>query len=210
MEGSRIKLKVCGMKDADNILQVSSLNPDYMGFIFHPPSPRYVGSEFVVPPETASSVKRVGVFVNHSMGFVIEAMKTNHLHYAQLHGDESIVYCNDLMEKGIKIIKVFRVDDDFDFANTTDFESVADFFLFDTKGKLYGGNATPFDWTLLNRYNQAVPFFLSGGIQPENMKEIKRLSSLNIHSIDVNSGVEERPGFKNISKISEIINQLHI
>lgn len=210
MEASQIKLKVCGMKDTENILQVSSLNPDYMGFIFHQPSPRYVGNDFVVPQGLASSVKRVGVFVNHSMEFVIEAMKANHLHYAQLHGDESIVYCNDLMEKGIRIIKVFRVDEDFDFANTIDFESVADFFLFDTKGKLYGGNARPFDWTLLNRYNQAVPFLLSGGIQPENMKEIKRLSSLNIHSIDVNSGVEERPGFKNISKISEIINQLHI
>jgi phosphoribosylanthranilate isomerase len=210
MEVSQIKLKVCGMKDTDNILQVNSLHPDYMGFIFHQPSPRYVGSDFVVPPELASSVKRVGVFVNHSIEFVIEATKVNQLHYAQLHGDESIVYCNDLMEKGIRIIKVFRIDEDFDFANTIDFESVADFFLFDTKGKLYGGNARPFDWTLLNQYNQAVPFFLSGGIQPESIKDLKNISSLNIHAIDVNSGVEDSPGFKNVNKISEIINQLHI
>jgi len=210
MDGVQIKLKVCGMKDTENILRVSSLNPDYMGFIFYQPSPRYVGNDFMIPPELPSSVKRVGVFVNHSMEFVIEVMKANHLHYAQLHGDESVVYCNDLMEKGIRIIKVFRVDENFDFDNTIDFQSVADFFLFDTKGKLYGGNAMPFDWTLLNLYNQAVPFFLSGGIRPENMEEIKRLSYLNIHSIDVNSGVEERQGLKNVNKISEIINQLHI
>jgi phosphoribosylanthranilate isomerase len=210
MEVSPIRLKVCGMRNMDNILQVSALNPDYMGFIFYEASPRYVGSDFIVPAKLLPSVKRVGVFVNHSLDFVIETMRRNQLHYAQLHGDESVSFCEELKQQGVKVIKVFRVDEDFDFGSTTQYESVSDFFLFDTKGKLYGGNATPFDWDLLNQYNQAVPFFLSGGIQPESIQEIKKLSSLNIHSIDVNSGVEERTGFKNINKISEIINQLHI
>ncbi len=201
MRVSPIKFKVCGMKDSENILQVSALNPDYMGFIFYEASPRYVGVDFIVPARLLPSVKRVGVFVNHSLDFVIDTMKGNQLHYAQLHGDESVVFCEALKQQGVKIIKVFRVDEDFDFVSTHQYESVSDFFLFDTKGKLYGGNATPFDWGLLNQYNQAVPFFLSGGIQPENVKEIKTLSLLNIHAIDVNSGVEDHPGFKNVNKI---------
>lgn len=198
------------MRNANNILQVSALNPDYMGFIFYEASPRYVGADFKVPAKLLPSVKRVGVFVNHTLDFVIDTMKRHQLHYAQLHGDESVAFCEALKQQGVKIIKVFRVNEDFDFGSTNQYESVSDFFLFDTKGKLYGGNATPFDWGLLNQYNQAVPFFLSGGIQPENVKEIKILSSLNIHAIDVNSGVEDHPGFKNTNKISEIINQLQL
>jgi len=210
MEVSKIKLKVCGMKDADNILKVSALNVDYMGFIFHENSSRFVSYDFKIPEGLSPTLKRVGVFVNHSVDFVSNAMNGNHLHYAQLHGDESVQYCKELKARGIQIIKVFRVDKDFDFVNTMHFETVADFFLFDTKGKLYGGNSIPFDWTLLNQYNQAVPFFLSGGIQRESVEGLKNLLSLNIHAIDVNSGVEDKPGFKNVNKVSAIINQLHI
>jgi len=198
------------MKNKENILQVSALIPDYMGFIFYEPSPRYVGADFKVPAELDPLVKRVGVFVNHSIDFVTETMKVNKLHYAQLHGDESVAYCEELKLRGVRIIKVFRVDEDFDFGSTNQFESIADFFLFDTKGKHYGGNATSFDWSLLNRYNQVVPFFLSGGIHIESIQSLRNLSGLNIHAIDVNSGVEERPGLKSISKISEIINQLQL
>lgn len=205
---SGIKIKVCGMREADNIRDVAALNPDYMGFIFYEHSPRHVGSDFIIPEKFPSTIERVGVFVNHSISFVREAMDTYQLDYAQLHGDESVLYCSELKAHGISIIKVFRVDEDFDFSITEHFEQVADFFLFDTKGKLYGGNAKPFDWNLLNQYNQALPFFLSGGIHPENVQELKNIASLNLHAVDVNSGVEDHPGLKSVSKISEIINQL--
>lgn len=205
-----IKIKICGMKDIANIHDVAVLNPDYMGFIFYESSPRFVGSDFIVPVDLPSAINRVGVFVNQSLSFVSDTVIKHQLHYAQLHGDESVSYCEELKNHGIKIIKVFRVDDDFDFTITTHYESVVDFFLFDTKGKNYGGNAVRFNWSLLNQYNQAVAFFLSGGIQPGNIQEIISVSSLNIHAIDVNSGVEDRPGFKNVNRISEIINQLSI
>jgi len=205
-----VKIKVCGMRESDNIRDVAALHPDYMGFIFYEPSPRFVGHDFMVSLQLPSSIKRVGVFVNHSIDFVMVAMKMNQLDYAQVHGDESVAYCEALKQQGVNVIKVFRVDDDFDFNSTKPFESVADYFLFDTKGKLYGGNARPFDWNLLSHYNQVVPFFLSGGIQVENIQALKNLSGLNLHAIDINSGVEERPGFKSVSKISAIINQLHI
>jgi phosphoribosylanthranilate isomerase len=205
-----VKIKICGMRDEENIREVSVLQPDYMGFIFYDKSPRYVGHDFKIPVAIPEEMKRVGVFVNHTEQFVKETMMDHQLMYAQLHGDESVLYCKELKEHGVKIIKVFRVDEDFDFGTTTQFESVADFFLFDTKGKLYGGNAIPFDWTLLNQYNQSVPFFLSGGIQSENILQLRNILSLNIHAVDLNSGIEDRPGFKNTGKISAIINQLHI
>lgn len=207
---SRVKIKVCGMKDTVNIREVAALHPDYMGFIFYDKSPRYVGSEFVFPEDLSSSVKRVGVFVNHTKAFIKEKLDRHQLNYVQLHGDESVEFCEELKSEGIRIIKVFRVDVDFDFNITKQFERVAEFFLFDTKGKLYGGNAMPFDWSLLKRYNQSLPFFLSGGIQLENVAELAGLSSLNIHAIDVNSGVEDQPGKKNINKLSAIINHLSI
>ena len=203
-----VKIKICGMRDLENIREVSAFLPDYMGFIFYEKSPRFVGHDFVIPSEVPQEINSVGVFVNHTIQSVKEMVNTHQLQYAQLHGDESFSYCEELKQQGVKIIKVFRVDEDFDFSITKQFEQVADFFLFDTKGKLYGGNAKPFDWNLLNQYNQALPFFLSGGIHLENIGELKNISSLNLHAVDVNSGVEDHPGLKNVSKISEIINQL--
>ncbi len=207
---SGVKVKVCGMRDAENIREVAALHPDYMGFIFYESSPRYVGLHFKVPGDLDSSISKVGVFVNHSASFIKETITNYHLQFAQLHGDESVAFCEELKSEGIPIIKVFRVDDDFDFTNTEQFETISDYFLFDTKGKLYGGNARPFDWNLLTRYNQVIPFFLSGGVQADNLSGLKDLTSLNIHGIDINSGVEIQPGFKNVHKISAIINQLSI
>lgn len=198
------------MRDVDNIREVSAFQPDYMGFIFYEKSPRFVGHDFVIPSEVTGEINRVGVFVNHTIQSVKDTMSKHQLQYAQLHGDESVPYCEELKQLGVRMIKVFRVDEDFDFSTTKQFERVADFFLFDTKGKLYGGNAKPFDWNLLNQYNQALPFFLSGGIHQENIQELKNISSLNLYAVDVNSGVEDQPGYKNVSKVSEIINQLSV
>jgi len=206
----KVKIKICGMREAENIRQVADLYPDYMGFIFYEPSPRYVGLDFHVPGTLNSSINRVGVFVNQSEEVVKMTIDKHQLHFVQLHGDESPSFCDALKVAGVGVIKVFRVGEDFDFAHTKQFEAVADFFLFDTRGKRYGGNSIPFDWKLLTQYNQAVPFFLSGGISNENIRQLKDLSSMNIHALDINSGVEDRPGLKNVNKIAEIINQLSL
>jgi phosphoribosylanthranilate isomerase len=206
---SALKLKICGMREPENIRQVAALQPDYMGFIFYEKSPRFVGHNFSVPYLEAG-VKRVGVFVNHSLSSVTECVANMKLDFVQLHGDESPSFCAALKDENIKVIKVFRVDDDFDFSVTNEYESVSDYFLFDTKGKLYGGNAVAFNWNVLEKYNQRVPFFLSGGIQSTNLKDLNKLNGLNVHAIDINSSVEDRPGLKNIEKIREIINQLSV
>jgi phosphoribosylanthranilate isomerase len=87
---------------------------------------------------------------------------------------------------------------------TREYRHAVDYFLFDTKGKYYGGNATRFNWSVLSRYDEDVPFFLSGGISPDHIDEIKKLGNMRLVAIDVNSGVEIRPAFKDVKKIEAI------
>jgi phosphoribosylanthranilate isomerase len=207
---NHLKIKICGMRDSRNITEVGSLAPDYMGFIFYKDSPRYVGSDFYIPTDLPTSVKKVGVFVNESVENILSAVKIHQLDFVQLHGDESVEVCQKLKDAGIRIIKVFRVDEEFDFSKTSAYSEVADYFLFDTKGKSYGGNAKKFDWKQLANFDNKTPFFLSGGIDPENVGDILALKDLNIHAIDVNSGVELSPGLKSIDKVLEAINNLRL
>jgi phosphoribosylanthranilate isomerase len=205
-----ISLKICGMRDSKNILEVAALRPDYMGFIFYEKSPRYVGGDFAIPTGFPKTIKRVGVFVNEQVE-IVKAFSIKHqLDYVQLHGHESVEECIELRQEGIGVIKVFSVDAHFDFKTTIPFENCVDYFLFDTKGKFYGGNAATFDWGLLNSYNQAVPFFLSGGLNEQNILEIKNLQEMNLHAIDVNSGVELLPGIKNTDQIKKIKDSLSL
>jgi phosphoribosylanthranilate isomerase len=206
---NHLKIKICGMRDSKNITEVGSLAPDYMGFIFYKDSPRYVGSEFKIPTDLPASLKKVGVFVNESVENILSAVKIHQLDFVQLHGDESVEVCQKLKNSGISIIKVFRVDEEFDFSKTSAYE-VADYFLFDTKGKSYGGNAKKFDWKLLANYDNKIPFFLSGGIDSSSVEEILALKNLNLYAIDLNSGVELSPGLKSITKVSEAINNLRL
>ena len=156
---NKVRLKICGMKDERNILQVAALQPDYMGFIFYPKSPRYVGADFVIPSAFPSTIKRVGVFVNEGTSKMIQLAKQHELDYLQLHGHESVKQCSDLKNEGFRLIKVFSIDEHADFTITEQYKDVVDFFLFDTKGKYYGGNAMAFNWSVLSAYNQSLPFF---------------------------------------------------
>ncbi len=201
---THLKLKVCGMRDQGNIREVAALGPDLMGFIFFRGTPRYVGDDFRVPDDFPAEVRRVGVFVNETTERILEKVRTFRLDYVQLHGGESPQQCRALHDAGARVIKVFSVDDETDFGLTQPFTEVADYFLFDTKGRLYGGNAKRFNWDILKRYDQRVPFFLSGGIAPEHIAEIRDLSGLNLAAIDVNSGVELAPGVKDASKVKAI------
>lgn len=201
---NKMKLKVCGMRERVNIREVMELQPDYMGFIFYPKSPRYVGESFELPSSFPRSIGKVGVFVNSGTEEMLSRVRHLNLDYLQLHGNETPQQCEELKKEGVKLIKAFSVDDDFDFSATEPYEGVVDFLLFDTKGKYYGGNARTFNWNVLERYNQQVPFFLSGGISPYNISGIKALEGMNLHAIDINSGVEIEPGLKDIEKIKDI------
>ena len=195
-----MRLKICGMKYPENILEVGSLLPDYMGFIFWEKSARYFDG---IIPELPKSIKKVGVFVNAPLNEILEKIKTHNLQAVQLHGDESVEFCESLKKntpKLIDVIKVFPILDTFDFGILNSYEKVCDFFLFDTKGKLPGGNGTTFDWKVLEQYPSTKPFFLSGGIGIEELDSINEIlkTNLPIYAIDVNSKFEIEPGLKNI------------
>lgn len=205
---STVKLKVCGMRDRDNILDVAAFRPDFLGFIFYPNSPRYVGTEFQIPDELDASIKRVGVFVNSSLDEMLKLSTQHQLDYIQLHGDENAHLCHALKENDLGIIKVFGVDNQFDFESVKPFEPYVDYFLFDYKGELRGGNGVPFDWNVLEHYNSEVPFFLSGGVGPDNAAHITELTNPGLYAIDVNSGIEDSPGIKNNHKLEVLLSKI--
>ncbi len=204
IKNKSISLKICGMCDPKNILEVAATQPEYMGFIFYEKSPRYVGDDFSIPIGFPRAIKKVGVFVNEQVEAIKAICAKHQLDYVQLHGNESAAQCAELKKAGIGVIKVFSIDKNFDFDSTLSFVDCVDYFLFDTKGKFYGGNAATFDWELLKLYDQTVPFFLSGGLNEENLYQISNLSQMNIHAVDLNSGVELLLGFKNIDSIKSI------
>lgn len=208
-----MKLKVCGMKL--NTLEVATLDPDYLGFIFWEPSKRYFEGTI---PRLPASIKKVGVFVDAPLEAILKKVDTYDLQAVQLHGNESPEFCNDLKtinndrskaleESSIEIIKVFSIKDDFDFSILTPYENVCDYFLFDTKGKLPGGNGFTFSWEVLKNYPSTKPYFLSGGISLDEIEKIRefqqRPESKYCHAIDVNSKFESEPGLKDIKKLKE-------
>ena len=199
------KIKVCGMKYGDNIKEVAALAPDYMGFIFYPKTKRYVGELDELLLKDLGDIKKVAVVVNTSVAEIEEKVKRYGFDYVQLHGDETAGFCKELKEKGIHIIKAFQVDDAFDFKLVDAYKPYCDFFLFDTKSKGYGGAGKSFNWEVLKRYDNEIPFFLSGGIGLENVEEIKKLKGLNIHALDINSRFEIEPALKDTDKIKEFI-----
>jgi len=211
-----MKLKVCGMKYKENLEAVAQLQPDYLGFIFYKPSKRNFEGTI---PNVPATIKKVGVFVNESIETVSETVKRHNLQAVQLHGNESPEFCTTLKTElqqrlgntSIEIIKVFSIKDNFNFEVLAPFETVCDYFLFDTKGQLPGGNGYTFNWDVLNDYNSSKPYFLSGGIginEVEKIKEFKDSSaSKYCYALDVNSKFEIEPGLKNIDELKMFKNK---
>jgi len=203
-------LKVCGMREPQNIAEVLNVQPDYLGLIFFEKSTRYVGEDFELPvPLRGETPRKVGVFVNHSLEYIADKTKRYQLALVQLHGDESPAFCQQLksLVPGLQLVKVFRVDDDFDFITLTPYKPHCDFFLFDTKGKDYGGNGIVFNWNILKGYDNELPLFMSGGLSLENLQDLQSFittQQLNVHAIDVNSKFEIAPALKDVGKLKEL------
>ena len=201
-----MKLKVCGLRATDNIDEVLTLSPDFVGFIFHVRSARYVGS-YLDPAyaKMLDGVEKVGGFVNEDEDFMDDAIERFGLTAVQLHGQESPELCEAMKRAGVKVMKVFSIGANFDFSQLSPYEAYVDYFLFDTKvkGKL-GGTGKTFDWGLLDQYNSRIPFFLSGGLSLENIEEVLQLGIPQLVGIDVNSKFEDKPGLKNIEKLQQL------
>lgn len=202
-----MKIKVCGMRENQNIQELVALNPDYIGFIFYPKSSRYVVGKLDenIVKKIPSSVQKVGVFVNASFLEIQSYVEEYQLDVLQLHGKETPEECEALKSLNLPIIKAFSVGENFDFTQLTPYQKVCNFFLFDTKGKEYGGNGLTFDWKILEDYDNSKPFFLSGGLDAQNISQVSELSSLNLYGVDVNSKFEIEPAYKNISLLKESV-----
>jgi phosphoribosylanthranilate isomerase len=203
-----MKLKVCGMREPQNIVSLGALQPDYMGFIFWAPYSRYVAS---TTPTLPNTIKKTGVFVDASIDYIQSMVNEHALQAVQLHGEETPNYCTLIQEFKVEVIKAFSIQDHFDFSSLEPYEKSCDFFLFDTKGELPGGNGYGFDWSILSGYPSTKPFFLSGGIGQEHLAEIKALlnTDLPLYAIDVNSKFELAPAQKNIEALIQFKNEVY-
>lgn len=202
-----LKIKVCGMRDNNNIKELMELQPDYMGFIFYEKSKRDV--QGVLNQDLLlsfpKSIKKTGVFVNASTAFILDKVETYHLDAVQLHGQESPEQAKEIKDNGLEVFKAFSVGKTFDFGQLESYKGTVDYFLFDTKGKEAGGNGFTFDWTILNDYDNEVPLLLSGGLDGNNIEDVKKLSHLNIYAVDVNSKFETEPALKDIDMLKSTV-----
>jgi phosphoribosylanthranilate isomerase len=201
-----MQIKVCGMKDAQNIKDLVQLPIDWMGLIFYEKSPRYAGDLDanvldIVPP----SIQKVGVFVNASIENILDRIRQYDLQAVQLHGDESPAFCRELKKHNIQVIKTFSIEEADDLAQCIFYENTCDYFLFDTKTPQYGGSGKKFDWQFLFFHKGEIPFFLSGGIGLEDAKTIQQLNFPQLHAVDLNSRFEIMPGLKDIDKIKKFL-----
>jgi phosphoribosylanthranilate isomerase len=200
-----VKLKICGMKETENITEISALQPDYLGFIFWEKSKRNMTLDVI--PELPETIKKVGVFVDASIQEIAAKINQYQLDVIQLHGNESVIFCRNVKKLGVEVIKVFSMNSNFNFSLVKEYVLAVDYFLFDTKGKLPGGNGVTFDWKILENYHCDTPYFLSGGIgttEIDGLKEfLKSPAAKKCYAIDVNSRFEKKPGIKNIIKLQK-------
>jgi phosphoribosylanthranilate isomerase len=207
---SSLKIKVCGMKIPENMEAVSGLNPDFMGFIFYPPSKRFIGLEFEVNHLKAidKNIIKTGVFVNATIDEVVEFGKLYGMQAIQLHGNESPEFCQKVKAQGFFTIKAFGVNDTFDFAKLNPYQAHVDLFLFDTKTDQHGGSGKTFNWQVLAKYKLNTPFMLSGGISLDNLDEVLKLNHPQFYGVDINSKFELEPGLKDIEKLKTAFEKL--
>lgn len=199
-------IKVCGCKHPENIEAIAQLMPDIMGFIFYPKSQRFIENlEDVL--HVPKYIKKCGVFVDQEIEYMVKIAKTVKLDIIQLHGDENSDVCLQLSDMGYKVIKAIPIRDQLNRLNVEKFIGVVDAFLFDTYTPLKGGSGQQFDWKILKNYDFKVPFFLSGGIGPDDIQQLKSFTHKNYCGIDINSRFELEPGIKDVSILSSFIHE---
>lgn len=198
-------VKVCGMRDAENIREVEALGVDWMGFVFHRTSPRFVGE---LPDYLPQRAKRVGVFVDETEEQIMETVQLFRLDMVQLHGHETPDFCSRIRSKGLKVIKAINVQNTFSTEEVSFYERACDYFLFDTKTPLPGGSGQKFDWSSLSAYRGTTPFLLSGGISPDDADRVEAFVHERCIGIDLNSRFETSPANKDIHLLQSFIDKI--
>jgi len=206
MEGKALKIKVCGLRRLKDILTLNDLMPDFFGYIFYPPSPRYVGDNPApaIFAEAAPEIIKTGVFVNVSREHILDKAKRYKLDAVQLHGEESPAYCRLLKDEGLLVVKALRGGAG-NIYPAMDYPGTVDYLLWDTPAEERGGSGKKFDWSRLDT-EADLPFLLSGGIGPEDAGLIRDLKFRSMIGVDINSRFETSPGVKNTEAIKDFIN----
>jgi phosphoribosylanthranilate isomerase len=204
---SPLKIKVCGMRDPENLEAVCALEPELVGFIFYLGSPRFVGSKpdpalFRIP---ARPVIRVGVFVDAPLGDMLTCYRKGMVNMLQLHGQESPQVCEALKKEGIPVIKALQPGALSGQQQIMDYAGLVDYLLFDTPTSGYGGSGRQFDWGLFSGVSLPKPFFLSGGISAGDVPALREFRHEKLFALDVNSRFEVQPGVKDTALLGEFI-----
>lgn len=210
MSESGKRIKVCGLNNATNFAAIDALPVDFVGIIFYDKSPRYVGKGDLTPDHVMNAAsKKVGVFVNQPLEHVVDLAEAYRLDYIQLHGQESRTYCWDVKSLGFGVIKAIPIAQALDIESLESYQHVIDLFLFDTSGKTHGGTGVKFDWKILDGYKLKVPFFLSGGLGPQDAGTLSSLQLKNLYGFDVNSKFELTPGTKDVAAVASFLKLLN-
>ena len=200
--------KICGLRDKDSLICCEGNKVSFFGLVFYEKSPRNINrnkAKQLVEFSKNLSIKPVGVFVNHKISDLKNIIRLLNLKYIQLHGEENQSYINEIKKEfKLKIIKKISIKNQSDLNKINDIENI-DFLLFDYKPKsneLPGGNSKSFDWSLLKGVTIKLPWFISGGINESNIKNIQK--TINPNGIDLSSGVERSLGIKSNKKINNL------
>ena len=218
-------IKVCGLRDSQNIREIARLGVDWIGMIFWEKSPRNVTmipSHAGIIPDRASlsplatnnSPLKVGVFVDEMAQNIITRVVNFQLDLIQLHGHETPTLIRNLRRtladiRPVKVIKAISVSSRDDIAAYKDYADCVDYFLFDTKCPSVGGSGQQFDWSVLDGYDGEVPFLLSGGIGPDDAERVRNFHHPKCIGIDLNSKFETEPAMKDVAAIGKFLNELH-
>lgn len=205
----KMNVKVCGLTRWEDLAQLEALGVQYGGMIFYEKSPRFAEGKLNAEKiKQLNKIKKVGVFVNADMEYILRQRERYGLDLVQLHGDETSEFCY-LLKPYLPVIKAFRIRNENDLENIESYKTCCDYFLFDTPGELYGGSGKLFNWNVLKNYKGEVPFFLSGGIGLSEAEPLKAFTHRNLFAVDVNSRFESRPGEKNINDLKKFLCHLN-
>jgi phosphoribosylanthranilate isomerase len=203
-----MKIKVCGLRDPENIKAVAALAPDYMGLICYGLSPRFVKE---VPADVLNNlpagISKTAVFVDESKETITGLIDTYGFNIIQLHGKESPEFADSFRNR-VTVFKAFGLDNDFDFSQLDNYVNKVDYFLFDTKTDSHGGSGKTFNWNVLDKYKLNVPFFLSGGLSLDNLEEVTKITHPQFYGVDLNSRFETAPGMKDIEKLKKAFDMI--
>ncbi len=214
-----LRIKICGITNLEQGRAIANLGATALGFILVPSSPRYISPTqlaFIIPylPDPVEAIlprnlKTIGVFADSSLEEISQIVRSTGLNAVQLHGQETPEYCRVLRQQlpTVELIKALRIRSAKDLENTISYETVVDTLLLDAyHPQLLGGTGHTLDWSMLQNFTPTCPWFLAGGLNPDNILEA--LSKLNPDGIDLSSGVELAPGNKDLSKVEKLFQQL--